>query len=99
MPTPQSVVDLVARFKEHYDTYTSGDYKEASLRQEFLNPLLAALGWDITNKDSYAEPYRDVIIEESVKSGMSSRAPDYTFRIGGTPKFYVEAKKPSLDLK
>ena len=28
-----------------------------------------------------------------------TKAPDYSFRIGGTPKFFVEAKKPSVNLK
>ncbi len=31
--------------------------------------------------------------------GGGTKAPDYGFRIGGTRKFFVEAKKPSVDLK
>ena len=30
--------------------YQSAAYDEASVRQEFLNPLFRALGWDIENK-------------------------------------------------
>ncbi|MGP8321971.1 MAG: Eco57I restriction-modification methylase domain-containing protein, partial [Methanosarcinaceae archaeon] len=31
--------------------------------------------------------------------GRSTRAPDYSFRIGGQRKFFVEAKKPSVNIK
>ena len=31
--------------------------------------------------------------------GGATKAPDYAFRIGGTRKFFVEAKKPSVNLK
>lgn len=48
----------------------------------------------------YAEAYKDVIHEETLKiSGVAATAPDYSFRIGGTRKFFVEAKKPSVKIK
>ena len=47
----------------------------------------------------YAEPYKDVIHEESIKVGDYTKAPDYTFRMGGARKFFVEAKKPFVDLR
>ena len=31
--------------------------------------------------------------------GGETKAPDYGFRIGGTRKFFLEAKKPSLNIK
>ncbi len=31
--------------------------------------------------------------------GRSTRAPDYSFRIGGQRKFFIEAKKPSVNIK
>jgi hypothetical protein len=31
--------------------------------------------------------------------GSSTRAPDYSFRIGGQRKFFVEAKKPAVNIK
>jgi hypothetical protein len=33
------------------------------------------------------------------KVGGATKAPDYSFRIGGTRKFFVEAKKPATNLK
>jgi len=47
----------------------------------------------------YAGAYKDVIHEDAIKIGGASEAPDYCFRIGGTRKFFLEAKKPSVDIK
>ena len=95
MPVPQVIRELVARYREHRDSYHSSTYSEAQLRQEFLNPFFEALGWDIYNRQGYAEAYKDVIHEDSIKVGGATKAPDYCFRIGGVRKFFVEAKKPS----
>src|SRR5258708_13134563 len=34
-----------------------------------------------------------------MKVGGATKAPDYCFRVGGTRKFFLEAKKPSVNLK
>jgi len=44
------------------------------------------------------KPYNDVVHEDSIKIGIATKAPDYSFRIGGTRKFFVEAKKPSVNI-
>jgi type I restriction-modification system DNA methylase subunit len=69
------------------------------LRQEFLDPFFATLGWDMNNQQGYAEAYKDVIHEDSIKVGADTKAPDYCFRTGGTRKFFLEAKKPSVYIK
>jgi methylase of polypeptide subunit release factors len=74
-------------------------YKEAELRKEFIDPLLDLLGWDVTNKQGYAEAYKEVIHEYAMSIGRTTKAPDYCFRIGGTRKFFLEAKKPSINVK
>ena len=51
------------------------------------------------NKQGYAEAYKDVIHEDAIKVSGGTAAPDYCFRIGGTRKFFVEAKKPSVNIK
>ncbi|MBI5058811.1 Eco57I restriction-modification methylase domain-containing protein [candidate division KSB1 bacterium] len=96
---PSLIADLCERFERNYDGYRSASYNEAQLRQDFLNPLFGALGWDMDNRAGYAEAYRDVIHEDSLKVGESTKAPDYAFRIGGTRKFFVEAKKPRVFVK
>jgi hypothetical protein len=95
---PEVVAKLVNRFGEQRDTYMSGGYNETQVRRDFIDPFFKALGWDIDNENGYAEAYRDVIHEDIVLVGNAKKAPDYSFRIGGTRKFFVEAKKPSVSI-
>ncbi len=99
MPMPYEISELIERFDRNREAYLSGQYNETQLRREFLDPLFISLGWDINNKQGYAEAYKDVIHEDAIKIGGVIKAPDYCFRIGGTKKFFVEAKKPSVNLK
>jgi type I restriction-modification system DNA methylase subunit len=96
---PRLILDLVDRFERNHQAYKSGSYNEAQVRIEFLDPFFKALGWDIGNELSYAEAYKDVVHEDAIKMGDGTRAPDYSFRIGGTRKFFLEAKRPSIDIK
>ena len=57
------------------------------------------MGWDIRNEQGYSEQYREVVREDKVTIGGKVKAPDYVFRIGGLRKFFVEAKKPSVNIK
>jgi len=99
MPAPAAIVDLVARFRSHADSYKRDAYNETLTRIEFINPFFKALGWDVENERGYAEAYKDVVHEDAIKVGGGTKAPDYGFRIGGARKFFVEAKKPSVDIK
>jgi hypothetical protein len=100
MPIPPSILERIATFRRNLDSYLQPDYKEAQVRQEFIDPLFAALGWDVRNEQGYAEAYKDVVHEDTLRiAGSGTTAPDYSFRIGGTRKFFVEAKKPSVHLK
>ena len=57
------------------------------------------MGWDIRNEQGYSEQYREVVREDKVTICGKVKAPDYAFRIGGLRKFFVEAKKPSVNIK
>ncbi len=98
MPAPDAIAQLVERFRQQYDSYRSPGYNETQLRREFLDPFFKALGWDVDNEQGYAEAYKDVIHEDSLKIGGSTKAPDYCFRIGGLRKFFVESKKPAVNI-
>lgn len=91
------VLPLVERFNEHEAEYRRS-YGEAQVRQDFIDPLFEALGWDVKNTKSRAEAYREVVVEDALRIDGAVKAPDYAFRIGGQTKFYVEAKKPQIDL-
>jgi hypothetical protein len=87
------IAELAERFKRNPPT------SEAACRIEFINPFFEALGWDVSNRAGYAEQYKEVVHEDSVLVGTATKAPDYSFRIGGVRKFFVEAKKPSVAIK
>src|SRR5579871_4202199 len=98
MTVPPILRELVERFENNRESYTSGKYNEAQTRREFIDPLFRLLGWDVDNTSGYAEAYKDVLHEDSLKIGDTSKAPDYGFRIGGTRKFFLEAKRPSVNI-
>ncbi len=95
----QKIKLLVDRFNEQLPYYKKGDYNETQTRREFIDPFFKALGWDIDNEQGLAEAYKDVIHEYKLKIKASTKAPDYCFTISGQPKFFVEAKKPSVFIK
>ena len=90
---------LVERFERNIEAYRSPAYNETQLRREFIDPFFEALGWDVANKAGYAEQYKDVVHEDAIKVAGATKAPDYCFRIGGVRKFFLETKKPSVDIK
>jgi fido (protein-threonine AMPylation protein) len=96
---PPIINDLVARFERNLESYRGQGYNETQVRREFIDPFFEALGWDVGNKAGHAEAYKDVIHEDAINVGGFTKAPDYCFRIGGTRKFFLEAKKPAVNLK
>jgi predicted type IV restriction endonuclease len=99
MTAPPIVHEMVERFDRNRQSYESAQYNEAQLRQEFLDPLFEALGWDMDNEQGHAEAYKDVIHEDAIKVGGATKAPDYCFRIGGRRIFFLEAKKPAVNVR
>lgn len=96
---PGNVPELIKKFKRNYEAYKSSNYKEEQLKQEFLNPLFEALGWDTTNKEGNAPQYRDVIFEDSIRDASCIQAPDFCFTLSGNRMFFVEVKKPFVDIQ
>jgi hypothetical protein len=99
MGAPREIIDLIERFSRNADSYRSGHYGETQVRREFIDPFFKCLGWDIDNTHGFAEACKDVIHEDAIKVAGHTKAPDYCFRIGGTRKFFLEAKRPSINLK
>lgn len=89
--------NLVDRFHANINFYkdTKNSYNEHSCRIEYIDPLLKVLGWDVANEKGLAPQYREVIAENySTRTDRS----DYTITLRGVPKFFVEAKKPAVDI-
>ena len=84
MPAPEAIHELVAKFDQHRKEYQTHK-NETELRREFLDPFLVALGWDVFNKQGYAERIKDVIHEDSLEVEGTTKAPDYAFRVGERP--------------
>ena len=82
------IEDLRARLERH----RRGDLKEAPTRRIFVETLLQALGWDVTDPD-------EVELEYPTIDGKSV---DYALKIDGRPVLLVEAKPlndPLRDVK
>ncbi len=99
MPAPPEIVELVERFARNQEMYRAPSYNETQVRREFIDPMFAALGWDVDNRQGYAEAYKDVIHEDAIKVGGVTKSPDYCFRTGGRRIFFLEGKKPSVNIK
>ena len=96
---PAEIVRLVGQFDEHREAYRRGDYSETALRRDFVAPFFAALGWDVHNVRGYGEASGDVIHEDALRVARTNTAPDYGFAMGGVGKFFVEAKRPSVNIR
>ncbi len=63
MPIPQTVLDLIQRFADNEAAYRAAQYNEAQVREEFITPFFAALGWDVYNQKGASEKYKEVVHE------------------------------------
>ncbi len=96
----EKITKLVNRFDDQIEDYKKAEYNETKTRRDFLDAFFKALGWDIDNEQGFTEEYREVIHEDRVKIDGATKAPDYAFRlVGGKRLFFVEAKKPSVNLE
>jgi len=93
------LTQLTDLFELNKRQYNTSAYDEANTRTDFIDKFFELLGWDIRNEQGYSEQYREVVREDKVTIGGKVKAPDYAFRIGGVRKFFVEAKKPSVNIK
>jgi hypothetical protein len=91
---PEKIQELVKKFSK----YKKSNYNETTTRVEYIDPLFIALGWDVHNDLNTSYANRDVIHEDAIKVGGSTKAPDYSFRIDRKRKFFVEAKRPSINI-
>ncbi len=77
---------LVTNFKNLPAAQRKG-MNEMQTRLGYILPLFKALGWDTSN-------INEVSPEEKVSRGWV----DFSFRIGNTPRFFLETKKANEDL-
>jgi hypothetical protein len=78
---------LVEKFEREKTAGQVCDYNESETKAGFIEPLLQALGWDTRDRN-------EVGFETKVSSGRV----DYSLKLQGTPRIYVEAKPIRADL-
>lgn len=91
--------ELTDLFQSNLKEYKNSKYDEANTRTQFIDRFFELLDWDIANKQGFSESYKDVVREDKVIIEGKPKAPDYSFRVGGIRKFFLEAKKPSVNIK
>ena len=95
----QKIEDLVERFESHLQEYKNKSYDEEQTKTDFITPFFEALGWDVYNTQNLSEYFREVVVEDRVRYEERLKKPDYAFRNNGKRCFFVEAKKPSINIK
>ena len=93
------IKDLVERFKLNEKSYKNNAYDESNTRTDFIDKFFEALNWDVRNDEGLSERFRAVVREDKIKIDGQMKVPDYSFRIGETRMFFVEAKKPAVNIK
>ncbi|MEY2878313.1 MAG: hypothetical protein RLZZ15_693, partial [Verrucomicrobiota bacterium] len=86
--------ELVERFAAGESGFLQSSYDEAKLRQDFLDPLFAALGYDLGNRLGLIQSQREVEIESRTMIAGRRKRADYLFRADTRDRFVCEAKKP-----
>lgn len=93
------IAKLAEYFRKNRSSFLAPDTKEAQVRQNLIDPMFEALGWDVGNKNLVAPNYREVVIEKSMDIEGQRKAPDYAFRVGTLTRFYAEAKKCGVNIE
>ncbi len=94
MSAPESIARKIQQFHNDRARLLRAAYNETEARVHYINPLFAALGWDMDDALGRAE----VKHEDKIAVQGKAKAPDYGFYLDGRRRFFVEAKKPSVRL-
>src|SRR4051794_36155436 len=102
LDTSFTEVSALARdFERHRAAYLRNDYSESQLRADFVDKLLTSLGWDVGHVVQKNPFKQEVKVEKAVSDQGAKKRADYAFFLPPNyrdPKFFVEAKKPSVQL-
>ena len=96
------LTERVNQYAQRIAEYTNPTYNETEVRVDFVNPLFKLLGWDVDNEAGLPQHLREVTHEATVTveedGHHRTKRPDYSFRIGTETFFYLETKKPSVNI-
>jgi type I restriction-modification system DNA methylase subunit len=83
----EKIRKLVEKFHREQVAGAISQYNESETKTGFIEPLLQALGWDTQDRN-------EVGLEEKISRGRV----DYSLKIKGSPRIYIEAKPPKAKL-
>jgi type I restriction-modification system DNA methylase subunit len=83
----ETIKKLVEKYEAEKAAGKIDKYSEEETKRGFIEPLFEALGWNFSSK-------QEITLEEQI----SGDRVDYGFYLNGRIKFYLEAKKMSVDL-
>ena len=95
MAAPTKIIELIERFDNEISHYKSKDCNEQEIRTTFILPMFAALGWDT----GHERDIHEVIEEEPIEIERTLVNPDYSFTLSGRRRFFVEVKRPSINIE
>ncbi len=95
----ESLKQLVDTFRTNIEIYKSSRYDEENTKIDFIDKFFEILGWDLYNKQGFSEDFREVVREDKIVIEGRPKSPDYAFKIGNQRQFFVEAKKPAVNIK
>lgn len=94
--------NLVSIYNRNFDQYQQATYNETQVRVDFVNPFFQLLGWDVLNEAGLPQHLREVTHEATVlveeNGAHRSKKPDYSFKVGTEILFFLETKKPSVNI-
>ena len=89
---------LVVKFENEFKAVTDPGYLEARLRDDYLNPLIRALGWDLENHAGLIQIKREIEIESRTDVAGRAKRADYLFRTDGKDRQSARPKSHGKNL-
>lgn len=98
----EQVAELVQTYSNNYLQFQRATYNETQVRVDFVNRFFKLLGWDVDNERGLPQHLREVTHEATVvveEDGVHrSKKPDYSFKVGTEVLYFLETKKPAVNL-
>jgi len=98
----ERVTELVQTYSDNYPQFQRATYNETQVRVDFVNRFFKLLGWDVDNERGLPQHLREVTHEATViveEDGVHrSKKPDYSFRVGTDVLYFLETKKPAVNI-
>lgn len=96
------IAELVQTYNENYTQFQRVTYNETQVRVDFVNRFFKLLGWDVDNERGLPQHLREVTHEATVvveEDGVHrSKKPDYSFKVGTEVLYFLETKKPAVNI-